>query len=206
MWNCFHCFYSSWLLIHKSAVLLSSQYLTSAMEIFKGKASITLCVRVARILAAISSRQSMLLSLSGAILTLGNKSLENITLVGRDSKKVCCSAVSFLAGISKPMKLVSYDVSFSLILYLSRDGQSINRSSHFKILSSGMGSSQPTMVARRVGTNSKILEFFFLCLPLPPYNVDLSRDMGSIIWPWGTIRPTQCLIFKIRHCSGGRGL
>ena len=61
------------------------------------------------------------------------------------------------------------------------------------------------MVAKRVGTNSTILEFFFLCLPLPPYNVDLSQDMGSITWPWGTIRPTQYLIFKIQHCSGGGG-
>ena len=48
--------------------------------------------------------------------------------------------------------------------------------------------------------------FFILCLPLTPYNVDLSRDMGSITWHWGTIPPTQCLIFKIQHCSGGMGL
>ena len=64
---------------------------------------------------------------------------------------------------------------------------------------------QATMVAKRVGTNSTISVFFVLCLPLLPYNVDLSRDMASITWHWGTIHPTQCLIFKTQQCSGGGG-
>ena len=64
----------------------------------------------------------------------------------------------------------------------------------------------PTMVAKRVGTNSTISVFFCPLPSPPPFNVDLSRDMGSITWHWGTIRPTQCFIFKIQHCSGGRGL
>ena len=38
------------------------------------------------------------------------------------------------------------------------------------------------MVAKTVGTNSKISALFVLCLPLTPYNVDLSRDIGSITW------------------------
>ena len=64
-----------------------------------------------------------------------------------------------------------------------------------------------TMVAKRVGKNSTMSVFFVLCLLLPPpYSVDLSRDMGSITWHWGTIRPTQCRIFNIQYCSGGRGL
>ena len=35
-----------------------------------------------------------------------------------------------------------------------------------------------TMVAKSVGTNSKILALFCPLPPLPPYNVDLFRDMG----------------------------
>ena len=62
------------------------------------------------------------------------------------------------------------------------------------------------MVTKTVGTSSKLSAIFVLCLPLTPYNVDLSRDMGSLAWPWGTIRPIQCLIFKIQHYFGGRGL
>ena len=62
-----------------------------------------------------------------------------------------------------------------------------------------------TMVAKELEQIAQFQYFSVLCLPLPPYNVDLSRDMGSITWHWGTICPTQCLIFKIQHCSGGRG-
>ena len=63
-----------------------------------------------------------------------------------------------------------------------------------------------TMVAKRVETNSTISVFFCPLPPLPPYNVDLSQDMGSITLHWGTIRPTQYHIFKIQHCSVRRGL
>ena len=48
--------------------------------------------------------------------------------------------------------------------------------------------------------------FFILCLPPPPIQCWFISRYGFITWHWDMIRPTQCLIFKIQHCSGGRGL
>ena len=68
-----------------------------------------------------------------------------------------------------------------------------------------VNSAPASMVARRVGTNSTISVFFCPLPPLPLYKIDLSQDIGSVTWHWGTTRPTHVLSSKSNIVPGGGG-